>query len=656
MKRARRSLLALGLAGLFALGLAGPALAHANLASSDPANGALLDAAPGAVTMTFTEPPDPKLSIVHVLDVHGTPVEASPVEAVPGHDDQLRVPLPANLSDGVYTVSWRVVSEADGHTTASAFSFGVGVAPGSVATPSVPVPTTPSPSVASVAGKLGLYTGLALLFAAAVVGVVAFGGVVPARRAVLLVGGGAAVLGAVVMLLAARATIGVSLSDLLSSVTGRDFIWLLATTAVAGVAALVAASRTDRASLVVAGVAAAAAMLARAIGGHAAAAATPALHIGLQWFHFMAAAVWMGGLFIAFLLVSARGKAGADAPTAEVRRYSSLAGYALAVVLATGVLRAIEEVGGLSKLLRLFDNSYETTLDVKVAIVVVLIGLGAFNRYRSIPRMDAGSGMLRRVMAVELVGALGVFGLTGTLTGLPPRPPTPTPTPATTSIVASGSDFATTMRARLVVTPGNAGPNAFDLLVTDYDSGAPLPATDVSLRFEPVGQPVVGASSLSLTPRGGHWIANGTQLSIEGAWSITVVVQTSTSGTEIPLTLVTRPPQESVTVSTAEGQPDIYTITLAGNEQIQAYNDPGTAGADELHLTAFDANGNELPLARATMTAVAPDGTASALRPRRFSAGHFVADLNLVPGRWTFFMQARARDGRVLVASFDQTI
>ena len=35
---------------------------------------------PPTVTMTFTEPPDPKLSVVHVLDVNGSPVEAGPVE------------------------------------------------------------------------------------------------------------------------------------------------------------------------------------------------------------------------------------------------------------------------------------------------------------------------------------------------------------------------------------------------------------------------------------------------------------------------------------------------------------------------------------------------------------------------------------------------
>jgi hypothetical protein len=56
------------------------------------------------------------------------------------------------------------------------------------------------------------------------------------------------------------------------------------------------------------------------------------------------------------------------------------------------------------------------------------------------------------------------------------------------------------------------------------------------------------------------------------------------------------------------------------------------------------------------MVAVAPDGTASALQTRRFSAGHFVGDLTLGAGRWRFFVQATARDGHVLVASFDQTI
>ena len=469
----------------------------------------------------------------------------------------------------------------------------------------------------------------------------------------LLIGAGAASIGAVGMLLSERAALGVPMSDLLSSSTGRDFLWLLGGVTFSAVASIDAARRPDRTSLVVVGVAASLAMLIRAIGGHASAPATPALEIGLQWFHFMAASVWMGGLLLAFLAVRATRS---DAPVAEVRRYSSLAGYAVVVVLVTGVLRATEEVGGLSNLLHLFSTSYLTALDIKVAVVLLLIGLGAVNRYRSIPRMSASTGLLRRVMAIELVGALGVFGLTGTLTGLSPRPPVTPPAPKPQQITLTGSDFATTMNVTLVVSPGTAGPNGFDAEVTDFDSSAPLDATDVSLRFEPVGQPGVGASTLELAHHGDHWMANGSQVSIAGVWTITVVVQTASSGTEIPLTFVTRIPDQSVTVAVAAGQPDIYTVAFPDGEQIQMYNDPGTAGTDELHLTAFDADGNELPLARTTMVAVSPQGTASTLQPRRFSAGHFVGDLTLTPGPWTFFVQATARDGSVLVASFSQTI
>ena len=652
MRRVACVLLALGIAAAVTLGLAGVAAAHANLASSDPAANASLDHAPAEVTMTFTEPPDPKLSVVHVLDVNGTDVEAGPVQAVPGQEDQLRIPLPADLPDGVYTVSWRVVSEADGHFTAGAFSFGVNVAPGTVVAPSIPVPTTPPPSAASVASKLCLYVGLAMLFAASVVGLLAFGGNVPARRPVLLIGSAVAAVGAVGMLLSERAALGVSMGDLLSSSTGRDFLWLLGGVTFAAVASIDAARRSDRTSLVVVGVA--------GVVGHAhpchrgprlrrrdpCARDRPAvvpLHGGERLDGRPRARV-PGGSRAADVPTLRSARSAATRPWPATRWPSS---WSPACCAPRRRSAASPRSCTCSR------TSYLTTLDIKVAVVLLLIALGAVNRYRSIPRMGASTGLLRRVMAIELVGALGVFGLTGTLTGLSPRPPVTPPAPKPQHVTLTGSDFATTMKVTLVVTPGTAGPNGFDAEVTDFDSGAPLDATDVSLRFEPVGQPGVGASTLDLAHHGDRWMANGSQLSIAGVWTITVVVQTASSGTEIPLTFVTRIPDQSVTVATAAGQPDIYTIAFPDGEQIQMYNDPGTAGTDELHLTAFDADGTELPLAHATMVAVSPDGTASSLQPRRFSAGHFVGDLTLTPGAWTFFVQATARDGRVLVASFD---
>ena len=125
----RRALIVL-LVAVAALGAtASAADAHALVRSSDPANGAILSAPPSQVTVTFTEPPDPKLSFIHVLNEQGKAVESSAAHPVPGNGLQWVVPLPKDLPDGVYTVSWRSLSRTDGHVTAGSFSFGIGEAP-----------------------------------------------------------------------------------------------------------------------------------------------------------------------------------------------------------------------------------------------------------------------------------------------------------------------------------------------------------------------------------------------------------------------------------------------------------------------------------------------------------------------------------------------
>src|SRR5438093_1983539 len=117
-------------AATVALTLAGTATAwaHANLASSDPANGATLATAPSAIRLTFTEPPDPTLSTIIVLNAGATKLATGDPTLQPPRT--LSVSMPANVPDGVYTVSWRTVSTVDGHVTAGAFAFGVGATTG----------------------------------------------------------------------------------------------------------------------------------------------------------------------------------------------------------------------------------------------------------------------------------------------------------------------------------------------------------------------------------------------------------------------------------------------------------------------------------------------------------------------------------------------
>jgi hypothetical protein len=309
--------------------------------------------------------------------------------------------------------------------------------------------------------------------------------------------------------------------------------------------------------------------------------------------------------------------------------------------------------------LHIFSTSYGLTLALKVGVALVLIALGAANRTRSIPRMATGDGggALRTVLTVEVVAAIGVFGLTGVLTGLAPNPPPP-PAPAPPArIVVSGSDFATTMKVSLTITPGVAGPNRFRASVVDYDSGAPFDASSVALGFTPVGRPGIAPSQLELAPAGaGDWGASGGNLSLAGAWEIQVQVQSGGTGTVVPLYVSTATPDQTISKSIAAGQPTLYTITFPQGQQFQAYLDPGAPGSNDFHLTAFDANGQELPLASVLIVATSPEGTPAALDTRRFGPGHFVGSIDLTRGDWHFDVQATGKDGTALAGSFDETI
>ena len=119
----------LGLLGvLFALLFASPAAAHAELVNITPANGAQLKAPPTEVQMTFTESVNLIDGGIRLLDEAGATVPTSD-PTVDGHT--VSWPMPADLPEGAYVVTWRVVS-ADGHPVSGASSFGVGTAAGAV--------------------------------------------------------------------------------------------------------------------------------------------------------------------------------------------------------------------------------------------------------------------------------------------------------------------------------------------------------------------------------------------------------------------------------------------------------------------------------------------------------------------------------------------
>ena len=109
-----------------ALGLSVTAAAHALPQSAIPPQGADVQTAPKMVEITFGEIPDPGLSSITVVNSSGLNIDAGPTAVVAGHPLELEVPLKP-VGNGVYTVTWKTVSEVDGHLATGAYAFGVGV-------------------------------------------------------------------------------------------------------------------------------------------------------------------------------------------------------------------------------------------------------------------------------------------------------------------------------------------------------------------------------------------------------------------------------------------------------------------------------------------------------------------------------------------------
>ena len=144
-RHARRVALASTLAVILLLLLSGVASAHALLARSDPANGAILDAdkAPTQVRLWFTEDVNPALTKAVVVDHNNQEVDLENSQVSSSDPREVAVGL-HQLQPGFYVVIWKSVSAEDGHATGGSFLFRVRFPDGTV--PALPseLPTGPS--------------------------------------------------------------------------------------------------------------------------------------------------------------------------------------------------------------------------------------------------------------------------------------------------------------------------------------------------------------------------------------------------------------------------------------------------------------------------------------------------------------------------------
>ncbi len=125
-----------------------------------------------------------------------------------------------------------------------------------------------------------------------------------------------------------------------------------------------------------------------------------------DWFHLLGAEAWGGGLLALSVLVLPQILRPGGFPDDEnrpaliagvARRFSALAGIAVAVMAVTSSFNYLLYIGGSRALL---DTSYGLTDLAKIFFFLALLALGAFNRYISVPALERWAGLPARKRGV----------------------------------------------------------------------------------------------------------------------------------------------------------------------------------------------------------------------------------------------------------------
>jgi copper transport protein len=172
--------------------------------------------------------------------------------------------------------------------------------------------------------------------------------------------------------------------------------------------------------------------LTAALGGHSATHSPEALLIPVDATHVIAMSVWFGGLailLVAMHLCTRALPSGERTPmlATVVGRFSRMATIVVALLVATGITQAIVLVGAVDAL---FETGYGRLVLAKVAVLLLLLSLGAYNQRRSLPRLrrlSAGAAepgpaaaTLRRAVAAEVGLILLVLAFTSVLVATDP--------------------------------------------------------------------------------------------------------------------------------------------------------------------------------------------------------------------------------------------
>jgi len=499
------------------------ALAHAVLLESSPASEAVLDVSPGEVRLGFNENVGP--IFVKILDANGAEVGAAGEFRVQSND--VFLPLGEQLENGTYVVVYRVIS-ADTHPVGGSVLFAIGepiadvgaVADSGNAASGWRTPVAINRFLLYVAGTLAAGSALLIVLMQWPAGVVEVlkaqgrrAGLLTAVTLLLAIGlGGAemqagsatALFGLAGWMTGLQSTLG---SSALLGVPGALLLWMTLGKSESGTAQLMIGAALVLGSFLVT--------------GHAATAPPAWLMALVVGIHLFAAAFWFAALR----------PLGHGANTLEAQeagelleQFSGRAIWVVGLLVISGVVISWVQVQSVAAFL---NTDYGVRLLIKVALVVVIIGLAVLNKQKLTGRIlaaDKGAAeTLRKSIRGEYVLMLLIMAAAVSLT-LPSPPRALAALGNATG--ASSAGFTAEMskgdvNVSVEVTPARTGENMIMLSFTGAD-GKPMAMQTVriSLSLPAAALDGLEREGEAMMPGMYHFMLN--DLIIPGDWELRI--------------------------------------------------------------------------------------------------------------------------------------
>jgi len=537
----RRCALIASAVALVALAGAPGAFAHAVLQESSPANDSVVRRSPPAVTLRFSEAVETAFGSIRIYDCGGARVDSGKISKPDQRSVSIR--LDRQLPEGSYTVTWRVIS-ADAHPVAGAFVFHVASSDRSGSCEQVFGQGTPGEVNALFKFARALDFALMLLVvggAAALALILRSAAAELRSRLYRILAGlavGLVVAGALCIVLQGAVAGGFGLAEafrwntvdsVLQTHFGKAFGFQLGFAALTAIVAFAASSSRKQVVGPLALVPAVCLLPTVAAAGHAQTSGAIALVADVV--HTVAASTWVGGLGFTVLALLLAGKDRWPLAARAVPLFSILAVAAVVTLVAAGALRGSEELvpsgTGLREWPRtvwegLWHTTYGQLLLAKIALVLPLLGLGAYNNRYAVPRLRKQIASVveqrrfLRVAGAELLIVAAVVGVTAVLVTEPPAKSSVKP-PKFISLIAPVGE----LEVNFTVEPARTGPNVIHLYFFTQ-AGVPANVAEAKLTATLPGNNVgpLRIPLQKIVPS--HYTISGASFPFPGDWQVTI--------------------------------------------------------------------------------------------------------------------------------------